>query len=260
MDKRRHRVQWGAGNQRSRTSVAYWKQPLKWNAEPFYQCHVCNARHEGEICPECDTLTAGVKVRRRVFCASLADWLDNEVPIEWLVGLLDTIRRTPNLDWLLLTKRIGNWQSRLQIAHGMANDLWRARKVDYDLVEWIARWLHRDAPSNVWIGQTMVNRPEMMRDAPKGAAVPALIHFWSVEPMLGDLGEIPYGWLPQWVICGGESGHDARPMHPNWARSLRDQCQAAGVPFFMKQMGGSRDKRSALDDLPEDLRIRSHPL
>ncbi len=62
-----------------------------------------------------------------------------------------------------------------------------------------------------------------------------------------------------WVIVGGESGPGARPMHPAWARSIRDQCAAAGVALFVKQMGGSRDKRGELFDLPDDLRIREVP-
>ena len=61
------------------------------------------------------------------------------------------------------------------------------------------------------------------------------------------------------MICGGESGPRARPMQADWVRSIRDQCSAAGVAFFVKQMGGIRDKRGELSDLPEDLRIRQYP-
>jgi protein gp37 len=93
---------------------------------------------------------------------------------------------------------------------------------------------------NLWLGCTIVNREEMLRDAPKLMAVSARVRFWSVEPMLGPLGEIPRDLLPDLVICGGESGHGARPIHPNWARGLRDQCQAAGVAFHFKQWGEFR--------------------
>ncbi len=62
-----------------------------------------------------------------------------------------------------------------------------------------------------------------------------------------------------WVICGGESGPNARSMHSDWVRSIRDQCEEAGVALFVKQMGGSRDKRGELFDLPDDLRIREVP-
>lgn len=108
----------------------------------------------------------------------------------------------------------------------------------------------------------MVNQAEADRDIPKLLAVPAAKRFLSMEPLLGpvelglcdcDHGSVPApqnaggvtcpkcngtgGRLVDWVIVGGESGPGARPMHPDWARSLRDQCQAAGVPFLFKQWG-----------------------
>ena len=113
---------------------------------------------------------------------------------------------------------------------------------------------------------------------------PAAVRFLSCEPLLGPVDLNAMSRTPGagddvtedddddaygppldgvggigWVIAGGESGPNARPCHPDWARAIRDQCQAAGVPFFMKQMGGVRDKRSAIEDLPEDLRIREFP-
>jgi protein gp37 len=103
---------------------------------------------------------------------------------------------------------------------------------------------------NVWIGATICNQEEADRDLAKLLALPAAKRFLSMEPLLGpvDLGR----WLEpggldtdlglsnpglDWLIVGGESGPKARPMHPDWARSLRDQCQAAGVPYFFKQWG-----------------------
>lgn len=225
MDKRRHRVRWGAGNPRSLTSAAYWKQPRRWNAEPFVQCTACGWRGEHRealrgiakasngICPNCSALDTMAPARRRVFCASLADVFDNEVPAEWHVGLFALIAATPNLDWLLLTKRIGNVEKMLG---------------DYRTLPLLP---------NIWLGATIVNRTELLRDAPKLKATLARVHFWSVEPMLGDLGRIPSELMPDWVVVGGESGPGARPMHPAWARSLRDQCAAAGVPFLFKQWG-----------------------
>jgi protein gp37 len=199
-----------------------------------------------------------------VFCASLSDWLDNEVPTQWLIDLLDLIRLTPNLDWQLLTKRVGNWERRLEQV--LAVMLMGSRS---DLYRWVWDWRYGDiAPANVWLGATVVNQAEADRDIPKLLQVPARIRFLSVEPMLGrvDLCEIFGMWWNQtmkcfestgmeinrhyqgrgiagrklidWVICGGESGPKARPMHPDWVRSLRDQCAAAGVPFLFKQWGG----------------------
>jgi protein gp37 len=84
--------------------------------------------------------------------------------------------------------------------------------------------------------------------------VPAAVRFVSYEPALGAISPDLTGI--HWVICGGESGPGARPMHPDWARSLRDQCNAAGVAFFMKQMGGAR---KPFEPIPDDLMIREHP-
>ncbi|MDN7525180.1 MULTISPECIES: phage Gp37/Gp68 family protein [Burkholderia] len=196
-------VNWGAGALRRRTSPANWRKPLQWNRDgTFYAIH-------GR--------------RQRVFCASLADVFDNAVDPAWRADLFRLIADTPNLDWLLLTKRIGNVMSMVSEAAQYQFDL--------DCIE--RPRLH----DNVSIGATIVNREEMLRDAEKLLAVPARMRFWSVEPMLSDLGEIPTELMPDWVICGGESGANARPMHPDWARNLRDQCAAAGVPFLFKQWG-----------------------
>lgn len=232
MDHRRHRVKWGAGQPRSRTSVDYWKKPLRWNAhDDFFECR-CGLRRERRDFKDhadCPLRPA----RRRVFCASLADVFDNEVDPQWRADLFDLIAATPNLDWLLLTKRIGNVAS-------MVPGTWRPVY-----------------PRNVWLGATICNQDEAERDIRKLLAIPARVRFLSIEPMLGriDLCETLGMWWNQtagcfesegrhfnprgldWVIAGGESGKEARPMHPTWVRALRDQCAAAGVPFLFKQWG-----------------------
>ncbi len=251
MDKRMGKAKWGAGQQRVLTSEANRNLPHRWNRIGYLACAGCNWRGEvkdwqkNKGCPSCDR-GEFVSARRRVFSSSLSDWLDNEVPIEWLVGLLDTIRQTPKLDWLLLTKRIGNWRKRLGEALNASNCIY--------LREWIALWLAGDAPPHVWIGGTMEWQPVLDRDMDKLLDVPAAVRFISAEPMVGemdlsrwlDLRRKPHGWESsqhasgryiEWVICGGESGPNARPMHPEWAASLRDQCIAAGVPFHFKQWG-----------------------
>lgn len=208
MDTRLHVVNWGAGQPRKRTSATNWKEPIRWNKQH-------------------DAFFAKHGRRQRVFCASLADVFDNEVPDEWRADLFRLIERTPNLDWLLLTKRIGN-VTRMVLD---ATDL-----IDYG-EGWQSLWGQGRWPENVWLGASIVNREEMLRDGPKLKAVPAAVTFWSCEPLLGDLGEIPRDLLPDWVIPGGESGPGARPMHPDWPRNLRDQCHAAGVKFLFKQWG-----------------------
>ena len=186
---------WGPGKPRRYFGEKHWAEPFKW-----------------------DAAAAKAGVRRRVFCASMADVFDNEIPHEERGGLFDTIEATPNIDWLLLTKRIGN-----------------VLKSDW-----------RDEPrDNVWLGISIVNQEEADRDIPKLLAVPARVRFLSCEPLLGPIdlkrwmGNLP--WDSElnldWVIVGGESGGAARPMNPQWARDLRDQCADCNIPFFFKQWG-----------------------
>lgn len=256
------RVQWGTGQPRVRTSEANWKKPLQWNRRPFFECKECGWRGDEighdwidtKTCPACEQ-HALKPVRRRVFCASLADVFDNEVDPAWRADLFSLIEQTPNLDWMLLTKRIGNVTRMVE----EATDL-----IDYG-EGWQSMWGQGKWPENVWIGATICNQEEAYRDIPKLLAFPAIVRFLSIEPMLGriDLCETFGMWWNQtmqcfeanssvgfnrnprnhadkaidWVIVGGESGPNARPMHPAWVRSLRDQCAAAGVPLLFKQWG-----------------------
>ncbi len=240
-DDRKHRVVWGPGQARSRTKT--WGDPVKWNAQPFFECPDCGARGTaqdmGDEPKACKHLRAA-PARRRVFCASLADVFDNEVDIIWLADLLQLIWLTPNLDWLLLTKRIGNALPRVQEA--------AKRKEAYGMA---ATWLHGTPPENVWLGATVVNQEEADRDIPKLLDTPARVRFLSMEPLLGSVdirpfmpnelwNDIPSWKQPEldWVIAGGESGPGARPSQLQWFRSIVKQCRAAGVPVMMKQLGG----------------------
>lgn len=225
---------WGTGAPRRRTSAANWKQPLKWNRE---------AEKEG--------------VRYRVFCASLADVFDNEVDPRWRADLFRLIRNTPNLDWLLLTKRIGNAESMIRDA------LIKGHLLTSGSTPW--PWPH------VWLGATIVNQEEADRDIPKLLKTPAAIRFISAEPLLGSINlshlsvpddadrhdgpwmltwdalggfraTSPYSGTDgnstlDWVIVGGESGPNARPCDVSDIRSIVLQCKAAGVPVFVKQLG-----------------------
>jgi protein gp37 len=170
-----------------------------------------------------------------VFHNSVSDMFDKDAPDEWRMDAFQGMADTPNLIHLVLTKRIGNVRPYTQ-RDGLA----------FDLI----------GDGRVRLGITVCNQEEADRDIPKLLAVPAAQRFLSLEPLLGpvdlrdppnDIGEPRYSYLDQelrdqgngidWVIVGGESGPGARPMHPDWARSLRDQCQAAGVPFLFKQWG-----------------------
>jgi protein gp37 len=213
---------WGPGAPRRLTSEANWRKPKKWQK----QAAAFKALHGR---------------RQRVFCASLADVFDNQVPAEWRLDLFKLIAATPDLDWLLLTKRIGN-------ANSMMDEVARAqpipgRRTDPDPLSW-------QPMDNVWLGATITSQAEADRDIPKLLAVPARVRFLSMEPLLGPVSVEGLFANPNdirdgtnaledldWVIVGGESGPGARPMHPDWARSLRDQCASVGVPFLFKQWG-----------------------
>lgn len=190
--KRSGMVQWG-DHPRRRTSEANWRQPLKWNKE---------AEAAGE--------------RRRVFSASLADWLDNQADPAWRADFGELIEETPHLDWLLLTKRIQNFGK-------------------------LAPW--NRAPANVWLGITCGNQPEFDRDWPKLRAIAASVRFISYEPALGPLrmrqsADVPLPLpFPDWLIAGGESGGHARPPNPQWFRDVRDDCAHLGIAFLFKQWG-----------------------
>ena len=180
---------WGRDEPRRTLSDAYWRQPVAWDRE---------AASDG--------------VRRRVFCASMADVFEDRRDLDPLrERLWDLIGRTPNLDWLLLTKR---------------------PQVVGRLVPWADDW-----PHNVWLGTTVENQRWANRRLPELTAHPANVRFLSCEPLLGPIDLDPWLQGVGWVIVGGESGGNARPMNPQWAESLRDQCGAAGIPFHFKQWG-----------------------
>lgn len=239
MDARWGKVKWGVGEKRIRTSESNWREPLKWNKA-----------------------AAAAGVRRRVFCASLADVFDTEVDERWRYDLFGLILQTPNLDWLLLTKR-----------PQVAAKWWRDAKIPM--------------PPNIWLGTTVEDQKMADLRVPILLSIAAKVRFLSVEPMLGpiDLTAIKQTVAPgffgdalqwhhrgkvhedegvaypsiSWVIVGGESGSGARPMPMEWAYEIRNQCIDAGVSFFMKQMGGHPNKRDRLEDFPAHLRVREFP-
>ena len=205
-DARYGRVEWGGP--RRRTSEATRRAPYRWDRE---------AAAAGE--------------RRRVFCMSLGDFWDNQVPDEWRTEALNTIRQCRNLDWLILTKRPQNIRKMLPS--------------DWGRLGW----------SQVWLGATVENMTEARRRIPILLRVPARVHWLSVAPLLERLDLRP--WLGRgvdWIVVGGETGaKDARYMEPDWARDLRDQCSDTGAALFLKQMW----KRQPI---PADLMVREYPV
>lgn len=211
--------------ERRRTSVANWREPLKWDRAAAEE--------------EKDT---GVASTVRVFCASLADVFEDHPAIDpqWRVDLWELIARTPFLTWLLLTKRPENVRAMVP-------------------PHWLTDW-----PARVWLGTTVEDQARANERIPHLLQIPAPVRFLSMEPLLGPVMLDPH-WLPSsippglysrrmaaerggwvgngigWVIAGGESGPKARHTHPGWLRGLRDQCNAVRVPFFFKQWGEWRE-------------------
>lgn len=271
------RVLWGVGAERRTFGESHWNEPLRW------------AR----------LLPKKLGRRPRVFCASMGDWLDLDAPLGEFVRLLDTIRLTPELDWLLLSKRIGNWRKRLAEA---LHDLGSVSAPYASTIDWIQDWLDGTPPANVWLGATVIDQAEADRDIPKLLAVPARVRFLSIEPMLGPITLPPIrcdrGSLPgpggaggitcpdcnghgergergclrlHWVIVGGESGPKARPFVLGHAKDIVRQCRAAGVAVHVKQIGArpvNREgephpivDRAGRDpaEWPEELRVQEFP-
>lgn len=156
-------------------------------------------------------------VRRRVFCASMGDVFDVHAPDAERSRLWELIHYCRDLDWLLLTKRIANVKR---------------------MLPWM-KW--GDAPPwpHVWLGVSAGTRKSWDTFVPVLRDTPAAVRFISAEPLLEYLGTVDLTGI-DWVITGAESGRGWRPMQEQWVRSLRDQCEAAGVPLFYKQRGDGR--------------------
>ena len=235
---------WDGG--RRTFGAKHWAGPIKWNRK---------AEKEG--------------TRPRVFCSSMADVFDKDGPMRERLDLWDLIEDTPHLDWLLLTKRVGNVPKLLP-----------------------EPWMEIPAP-NVWLGITVVNQEEADRDIPKLLRVPAAVRFLSCEPLL-EMISLDHEWLCSeyfthsedcrddlcalngdyhscvgkvvqqpaidWIIAGGESGPGARPMNPDWPLYLKSQCEFPGTAFFMKQ--GSQANWPTFKDFntfPPELQVRQFP-
>jgi protein gp37 len=295
-------VNWGPGAPRRRTSKANWAQPVKWNKEAAEALNnwKINVRQFSDSPRDAEARGFPRPDRPRVFCASLADWLDDEVSIEWLSDLLVLISKTPHLDWLLLTKRPENWEKRLRavaVSH-QGKEIDKGGYPAHPAWHFVNNWLpwngvHRfDPPHNIWIGTTVENQKAADKRIPELLDIPARVHFLSCEPLLEELyleqnfyltgrarrkdkSLLPPGSRSHihWVIIGGESGKGARPFNIDWARSLVEQCRAAGVAPFVKQLGSKpeyngahgmalklQDKKGGtIEEFPEDLRIREFP-
>lgn len=187
MSKRNPKVLgiWGDQGTRVIASEAKWREPVKWNREAF------------------------AAERPRVFCASLADVFENRPElVEPRQRLFRLISETPNLDWLLLTKRPE------LITASLPQD-------------WGQGW------PNVWLG-TSVEDMRVAQRADFLRVIPAAVRFISYEPAIGPLDDFDMSGI-DWLIYGGESGNRYREENKDWARSLRRKCYELGIAFFHKQ-------------------------
>jgi protein gp37 len=221
LDKRFGEPHWGKGVPRKVMSDAYWKEPLKWNR-----------------------LAAASGKPWRVFCASMADVMDDEAPAGQRERLWELIDNTPNLTWLLLTKRPTRYTSYLPpdgFKHG-----------------------------NVWLGTSAENhrfyevRWSVLRIVSQEFD---LVSFVSYEPALGPLRVLEFArehdsdghsTSPDWLICGGESGSGRRPMEQSWAEDVASDCEIVGTKFWMKQLSAQTPAKGA-DLIPAHLLIHEFP-
>lgn len=159
----------------------------------------------------------------KYFVNSMSDLFHEKVPFDFIDKVFDVIDHTPHHIYQILTKR-------------------SSRMAEY--------FDTRKPPKNAWIGVTVENRKQGLKRIEHLRTVSATIRFLSVEPLLEDLGQINLAGI-DWVIVGGESGPKARPMKPEWAENIQEQCQVADVSFFFKQWGGwgaDGKKRSKKDN------------
>lgn len=210
-------VEWGPGGARAQTSESNRRKPLRWQK-----------------------IAAAAGQTLNVFCSSLSDWADNAVPDSWRAQIALTILDTPNLRWMLLTKRVGNAQKMLatMFPHGV--------------------------PENVALGVTIANQEEADRDLPKAVRVKQALGisrlFVSAEPLLSRIDFRP--WLPyiDLLIVGGESGKGATSMPDAWAETIALDCQMAGVAFHFKQQSQADHPRTygKPETFPRLLQRREH--
>jgi protein gp37 len=195
---------------------------------------------------------------RMVFINSMGDLFHEDVPEEWIDKVFAVMAATPRHTYQVLTKRPERMRDQVSRLARTINPLEKEARAFGHTFNFEGHSLLRWPIPNVWLGTSVEDQRRADERIPHLLDTPAAVRFVSAEPLLGpidtrlylsslardryeaeamEMGAFRHGPFLDWVIAGGESGPSARPMHPDWARSLRDQCQAAGVPFFFKQWG-----------------------
>lgn len=224
MDTRYHRVKWG--QRKTETTAPSVGTRVRTSAAYWRQPLTWN-KHHAEF-------QAKHGHRQRVFCASLSDVFDNQWETRWRYDLWKLIWDTPHLDWLLLTKRPENIED-------MLPESWQS---------------HANEWSHVWLGTTAEDQEAYDKRWPILCHIPARVRFISYEPAIGPLFIRDAPGL-SWVICGGESGRNYRPMDPMWPVLLKNDCCRLQIPFFMKQISGVKPRE---DQIPQHLMLRQFPV
>lgn len=259
---------WGKGAPRRKSKSAV-SEAFKLNRKPWI-CDECGKAYPTPQAHFCErqeaTMTAGETGwhRRRVFSLSLGDWLDPEVPVEWLAEMMHTIWKCDQVQWILCTKRPELWEERLDavIASG------------HDCCGWLKAWRSRSIVPELCVLTSVENQEMADERIPAVLRIQAACRGLSLEPLLGPVEIAPELWRDLgWAIIGGESGPNARPCNIEWVRSLVQQGLSYGVPVFVKQLGANsfRPSRGEVikfprhpkggdpDEWPDDLQVRQFP-
>jgi len=240
-------------------------------------CDACRAKDFARnLGMGCSRGCGGSNRRIRCFADSNSDWLDDRWPLETLAAFLDAIRLAPNVTVQLLTKRLENFSARLLTAWEPPD-----RTVNAPLSCWLQGWLCGNAPTNVWLGVSVEDQKRADERIPKLLSIPAAVRFLSVEPLLesvdlsawlaagtncwyqsvgpdedGHRGDCPCGGTGinppfDWLIVGGESGPDFRPVPVEAVVSVAEQCRVAGIPVWCTQDCGRKPgcQGRILDDI-----------
>lgn len=201
--------------------------PLAWNRAAAQSIDDAVEQHERQ------------PTRPLVYCTT--DWLDPKHPAKWLADLLALIASTPHLDWLLLSKQPELWKERMESARELMLDDFAAKHWRDTACGFVMRWVEGKSPANVWPGTPVECQQQADERIPELLKIPAKVRFLSCDPLLEMVSLDDGLYLPSdaihgeihWVTCCGGD----RAMHPDWVRSLRDQCCATSIPYFFKGWG-----------------------
>lgn len=267
----------------------YDKHPT--TGEKVSECEFCymyreslnGTRHNPERVAQTSTKPGGaftlplrLKEPAMVFTSSLTDFFHKDID-GFRLEVFDIIRRTPHLTYQILTKRPGRIRLALEVAYEQAMSQASNDSAMLTLAYWLSEWLRGIPPANVWLGVSAGYQHTIDKRVPILLSIPAAIHFVSVEPLLEAVDIAKYlgaanGGLA-WVIVGGESGNENgqyryRPCKTEWILQIVDECQKAGTPCWVKQLGTGLQKaysykaRHATDpaEWPEHLQVQQFPL